>query len=116
MPDHIPIEGLEELNDFHQFDDAYTAPLHGFLNAKEYYAKCSSKQFIKNIRIPVLIVNAKNDPFLSPECYPVTEAEENAFVFLEMPQSGGHVGFMEGRPNGNYWAEQRAVEFLETLL
>jgi predicted alpha/beta-fold hydrolase len=113
MPEYISVARLEALKDFHEFDDVYTAPLHGFKNAKEYYARCSSKQFIKDIRIPVLIVNAKNDPFLPDECYPVQEAENSSFVFLEMPESGGHVGFMEGKPNEAYWAEGRAVEFLE---
>ena len=62
--------------------------------------------------MPTLLVNAKNDPFLSPECFPVQEARENPVFFLEMPEEGGHVGFTEDFRGESYYSERRAVTFL----
>jgi predicted alpha/beta-fold hydrolase len=108
----IDLTDYNVLWSFPEFDDKYTAPLHGFKNAEDYYARVSSKQFIKDIRIPTLLVNAKNDPFLSMECYPVQEAEANPNFYLETPEEGGHVGFAEDFGAGLYYSEARAVRFL----
>lgn len=97
---------------FPEFDDKYTAPLHGFKDAEDYYARVSSKQFIASIQLPTLLVNAKNDPFLSEECYPVQEAKGNPNFYLEMPEQGGHVGFAEDFRKDLYYSEARAVQFL----
>ena len=59
-----------------------------------------------------IIVNAQNDPFLSPSCFPREVAASSPYVFLETPTDGGHVGFAEGAPDGAYYSERRAVEFL----
>ncbi|MCC9136209.1 YheT family hydrolase [Pontibacter silvestris] len=110
--------GQLDLNDyslswsFPEFDDRYTAPLHGFKNADEYYARSSSKQFLTNIQIPTLLVNAQNDPFLAKECYPIEEANQNPNFYFEAPEQGGHVGFPEGFRNNIYYAEARAAAFL----
>ena len=96
------------------FDNVYTSKSHGFSDAIDYYEKCSCLQFLPNIKTPSLIINALNDSFLSPECYPVKEAKENANLFLEMPNHGGHVGFVQ--KGGVYYNEQRALEFIKTLL
>ncbi|KAA9333597.1 YheT family hydrolase [Adhaeribacter soli] len=100
------------VKDFQAFDERFTAPLHGFASADDYYAKCSSKPFLKNIKVPTLLVNAKNDPFLSPECFPVEEAEANPNFYLEIPEYGGHVGFSMDFRKGVYYSEQRALAFL----
>ncbi len=113
MPGAIDDRGFEEIKSFKQFDDRYTAPIHGFHNAEDYWAKCSSAQFIPAIRVPSLIVNAQNDPFLAEGCYPVRQASHSRCVHLEMPRSGGHVGFVQFNHDHMYWSEQRAVEFLE---
>jgi uncharacterized protein len=111
--------GMINDNDFHRiknfkdFDDRYTAPIHGFKNAEDYWRKCSSGQFIPHVRIPTLIVNALDDPFLTGACYPVQEATASDAVFLEMPESGGHVGFVQCNRDKRYWSEIRAMEFLE---
>ena len=81
-------------------------------NARDYWGKCSSKQFIPNIKVPTLIVNAKNDPFLPDESYPVKEAEQNPYVSLLMPDSGGHVGFLSFNRDKMYWSEKQAIAFL----
>jgi len=109
FPAAIDITGVGKMRTFAQFDDRFTAPLHGFKDAQDYWTRSSSKQFLKNIRIPTLLVSAANDPILGPDCYPFAEAEENDSFFLEVPQQGGHVGFGSG---GEYWSEKRAAEFL----
>ncbi|MCG8320631.1 MAG: alpha/beta fold hydrolase [Cytophagales bacterium] len=95
-----------------EFDNRYTAPLHGFSNAVDYYSKCSSISFVWPIAIPTLIVNARNDPFLSSDCYPVEKLRDHPLVYFEMPLKGGHVGFsVFGEPD--YWSEQRAIAFFK---
>lgn len=113
MPDKISLKEFDGIKNFYEFDERYTAPIHGFKNAEEYWKENSSKQFIKRIRIPTLIVNAKNDPFLTPECFPIKEVDNHPLVFLEMPETGGHVGFYRKCADGTYWSEHRAIEFLK---
>ena len=106
---------VKKLKDLPAFDDFFTAPLHGFKDADDYYEQCSSKFFLKDIKVPTLIVNAANDPFLSAECYPYEEAEGNPFLDLEVPEHGGHVGFYQ-RSRGNVmWSEARILSFLKSL-
>jgi predicted alpha/beta-fold hydrolase len=113
MPGRIPDSGFEGIRSFREFDDRYTAPMHGFRDAEEYWRRNSCRQFLGAISIPTLMVNAKNDPFLAPACYPIAEAEANPNFFLEMPESGGHVGFVSFNREGEYWMERRAIAFLE---
>jgi uncharacterized protein len=112
-PDIVSIAGYERIRTLKEFDDRYTAPLHGFKDADDYYSQASSKQFLKAISIPTLVINAADDPFLSVTCYPRKEAEANQDLFLEVPKHGGHVGFMSRNRDGEYWSETRAVSFLE---
>ncbi len=112
MPDKISIEGMDQIRTFHDFDNRYTGPMHGFKDAHEYYTKSSSVYYLEKICIPTLIINGANDPFLPMACYPVQIAESHKFVNLEIPESGGHVGFFEGHLKGAFWTERRAVEFL----
>lgn len=93
-----------------EFDNIYTAPAHGFEDAYDYYKKNSSLQFLPNIAVPVLILNAANDSFLSPNCYPKTLVSELKNIYLEIPKYGGHVGFF--RLGKSYYSEERVVEFL----
>ena len=111
FPHRFELAGIECLKTFREFDDRYTAPLHGFRDAEDYWARSSSRQFLGGITIPCLLVNAANDPFLGPDCYPVTEAATNVCCHLEIPDSGGHVGFSSGFEKET-WAERRAVKFL----
>lgn len=110
-PDKISHEGYEKIITFRQFDDRYTSPLHGFKNAGDFYSKSSCDQYLKNITVPALIVNAANDPFLTPECYPKDLLKDHPFVNLEIPARGGHVGFSLLNSEHNYM-EARAFEFL----
>lgn len=108
----LDIIGIEKIKTLIQFDDQYTAPLHGFLNAMDYYRKCSSLHFLDAVKIPTLLVNAQNDPFLSEACYPGTQLKNHPFIKFESPTYGGHVGFTQFNKNGLYWSEERALSFL----
>lgn len=116
MPHSFDLEGLEKIRDFFEFDERYTAPQNGFKGAKDYWNQSSSIYYLDKIRIPTLLVNAKNDPFLPLECFPVQEAENNPHFFLEMPEKGGHCGFYENNEEGLYWSEKRAVEFVSNYI
>ena len=111
FPDEINDDGFNRIKTFKEFDDRYTAPIHGFEDAEDYWRKCSSKQFLDNIRIPTLLINSKNDPFLTDSCCPIEQAQSNPNLFLEIPESGGHVGFISLNSNGMYWSESKAVSF-----
>lgn len=110
MPESFDTSPLKTINTLKQFDDEYTAPLHGFKDAEEYYARCSALQFLADIKVPTLILSAKNDPFLSPECFPEKEFKNHPFVTFEAPEQGGHVGFAQA--DGSYYSEERAVAFI----
>jgi uncharacterized protein len=113
FPGLIEDQNLHRIRTFVQFDDQYTAPIHGFKNAEDYFAQCSSRQFLTRIRIPALLVNALNDPFLDQSSFPYEEAAVSSHFFFESPQSGGHMGFV-AFGNGEYWSETRALQFLES--
>ncbi|OYU95715.1 MAG: alpha/beta hydrolase [Bacteroidetes bacterium B1(2017)] len=110
FPDALNIDGLEKIKTFDEWDDRFTAPIHGFLGSADYYKKSSSKQFLKGISIPTLLVNAQNDPFLAAECFP-NEIEIGENLFFESPKYGGHCGFAKSVPNGEYFSEERALHF-----
>lgn len=110
FPEEISLGNYDLIKSFREFDERYTAPIHGFKSAKDYYEKCSSKQFIPSITIPTLIVNAKDDPFLTKSCFPIDECKNHNNVYLEIPKGGGHVGFIAA--GGVYWSEKRTLDFL----
>ncbi|MBB6459804.1 YheT family hydrolase [Flammeovirga kamogawensis] len=113
-PSSEKITKIAAAKTFVAFDDEYTAPAHGFRDAEEYWTKCSSKQFLKGIIKPTLIINALDDPFLSKECYPYYEAENNENVFLETPKYGGHVGFLISL-NKQRWYLERVLNFIQLI-
>jgi len=106
-PEKISFKGYDQIKTFKQFDNRYTASLHGFKDADDFYSKSSCDQYLKNITVPALIVNAANDPFLTPECYP----KDLPNVYMEIPKRGGHVGFSLTNSEHNYM-EYRAYRFL----
>ncbi len=110
FPGTIDISHLETIRFFEDFDNRFTAPLTGFRDADDYYTTASACRHFPKLRVPLLMVAPKNDPFLGGECYPVEEARRNPHLYLEMPDSGGHCGFITlgKRP---WWPAQRAVEF-----
>lgn len=112
----ISTHNLSEIHDLISFDDRYTAPIHGFKDALDYYKSSSSLYILEDIQKPALIVNAKNDPFLPPTCYPVEKIKDHPFVHLETPERGGHVGFCSVHKNEHYWSEDRAYAFVESMI
>ena len=113
FPEIISTDEINSIKTLKDFDDVYTSRAHGFSDALDYYEKSSSLQFLPNIKVPSLIINALDDTFLSPECFPVKEAKQNDNLYLEMPKYGGHVGFFE--KNNIYYNEQRALEFIQSF-
>lgn len=102
---------------FAEFDDAVTAPLHGFADKQDYYDRCSSIRFLDRIARPTLVLNALDDPFMTPEVIPRDDAVSDA-VTIEVSERGGHVGFIEGGPpwRPRYYLPRRIVEFLDSHL
>ncbi len=113
FPGLLDTQGLESINTFEEFDERFTAPLHGFAGARDYWRKASSKPHLAHIRVPTLLVNAIDDPFLAPECFPALEAAMNPNLRLEVQRHGGHLGFVTLDGTGVYWSERRVAEFLE---
>jgi hypothetical protein len=110
------IEAIQSSRTFYDFDNAFTAPVHGFLSADDYYSKSSSKQFVAGISIPTLIINAQNDSFLSPTCFPIEESDQNRNVNLLIPRFGGHVGFASNfRMTKPFWHEKQVAAFIREL-
>jgi len=108
-------EDIKKLKTFWDFDDAYTAPMHNFKNAQDYYTKCSAKQFLKDIRVATLIIHALDDPFMSSKILP-SKDEISSSIELEVYAHGGHVGFISGKFfSPIYWLEKRIVSYLEKI-
>ncbi len=114
FPKKISKEDIKKIKTLKDFDDIYTSRAHGFTNALDYYQKCSCLQFLPNIKIPALVINAQNDSFLGPECFPFKEAKDNPKLYLEVPKYGGHVGFYKS--TNIYHNETRAIKFVEEVI
>lgn len=99
---------------FKHLEYLYTAPVFGFKSPEEYWEKASSKPYLSKIKKPTLLINAKDDTFLSRECYPYKEAENSEFFFFEETKYGGHCGFMSSfKPQENTWLEHRIARFIK---
>lgn len=115
MPGSLDLDALDGLHGFEHFDDRFTAPMHGFSGAADYWTKAAARQFLPSIKVPTLILSAKDDPFLAPASFPDKEAASNPNLFLEVPAHGGHLGFVENLDFSSNWADRRAVEFLSAI-
>lgn len=111
FPELMNPQELKKVRTLLDFDQLYTAPAHGFKDAYHYYRQSSSLPFLPSINSPVLILNAVNDTFLSENCYPKKLATSHKKVYLETPQTGGHVGFHSS--NKVYYSEKRTLQFIE---
>lgn len=106
--DPVKIEACRTMYDF---DELYTSRVHGFRNAMDYWQKCSAKSALPGVRVPLLLLNAKNDPFLPAWVLP-SPHEVSASVYLDFPEEGGHVGFPEGSiPGKNAYLARRIMRF-----
>jgi uncharacterized protein len=115
-----PILDLEKLlaaQTLQEFDNFGTAPLASFRDANEYYDKCSTAQFLPQIKVPTLLLRALDDPIFAPDDVPYEAIAANPFLTAGITPKGGHVGFVQGRPGAfSCWAEQEATRFLGTHL
>ena len=112
FPQEISAEEIKACTSLLAIDELYTSRAHGFKNARDYYDKNSSLQFLPEIEIPTLLINARNDSFLSASSYPEEIAAASKQLYLEIPPHGGHVGFIQKKRN--YYHEERALQFIET--
>ena len=99
------------------FDHCFTAPLHGFRSAEDYYNESSSRQYLRFIQVPTLLLHAKDDPFMTEDVIPASD-ELSPHVHLELTDAGGHVGFVAGKYPWRpvYWLEERAPQFFSEYL
>jgi len=114
-PEKIKLIDFRKVKLFQDFDNVYTAPLHGFKDAEDFYKTASVNNYMWSVQKPVLLVNAINDPFLGEECYPYKRCEDHQYIHFESPEHGGHVGFGLQGSSHNYM-EERAFEFISGLL
>lgn len=107
------IERIRAARSFREFDDAATAPIHGFSDATDYYTRSSAKRYLHGIRVPTLLLHAADDPFLPESFFPHAEVAGNEWLTAVVTDAGGHVGFIEGTPwNPRFWAEEHAAKYL----
>ncbi len=112
QPGRISDAAFAHIRTLDDYDAAYTAPHFGFASVADLYRFVSPRPHLPAIRVPTLLISARNDPFLGPRCFPEAEARENPALFLERPASGGHLGFITRPFGGRGWAEQRTLDFL----
>lgn len=113
-PEQYDLAGLDEVRTLKEFDDRFTSRAHGFNGADDYYYRSSSLRVIDRIRIPTLIIHAKDDPFIpfAPLLDPAVTG--NPYILLLGPEQGGHVAFIAAQKEADsdrFWAENRVVEF-----
>lgn len=111
------IADVKRCRNFVDYDNLYTAPAHGFKDAFHYYATATSHQYIPHIQVPTLLLNAHDDPFLTPTCFPFEEAKANPRFHLLPSPYGGHVGFATNyQLKGDFWMEMQARRFFAQVL
>src|SRR5208282_1384764 len=116
FPDLCNRNRLSAARTLREFDNEVTAPLHGFRDTDDYWARASSKPLLKDIAVPTLMINAKNDPFLPTSALPSLQ-DVAPCVTLEQPEHGGHVGFTTGGFPGRLdWLPQRMLAFFRKTL
>jgi len=115
FPNQIHPSTFDKIKTLYDFDEYFTGPVHGFKDAADYYDQCNSLQFIHNIHIPTLLINALDDPFLTKKCFPYNIADQNPSFFLEAPKYGGHCGFYT-KGKSYYWDELEILSFVENYI
>ena len=114
-PGKWKLDALSRITSIREFDDAYTAPFHGFQDAADYYQRASARRVIDRISVPTLIITAADDPFVPPRPFTDPVISRNRHITLKLTPHGGHCGFIEESRAGydGYWAEREIVEFLK---
>lgn len=116
FPDELDLARINRLNSIRAFDEYYTAPIHGYPDAHTYWSENSSLRFLRRIARPTYLLQARNDPLLSPACYPLDVAGRLDHLHLETPKQGGHMGFPLPGKQSEYYHEIRVMAFLEEVL
>ena len=118
LPGSFDLSALGPIRTIRAFDDAYTAPHHGFAGAADYYHRASAMRVVDQIRIPALILTAQDDPFVPPAQFQNAAVRSNPHVQVRIERHGGHCGFVAAAENGSdgYWAEDVAVQFLAPVM
>jgi predicted alpha/beta-fold hydrolase len=115
FPGLYDAEKIRMARTFREFDNLVTAPLHGFRDTDDYWSRASSGLYLEGIRVPTLLLNARNDPFLPEHAMLAAARKAPPCVVLEFPRTGGHAGFLAGPfPGRHSWLPQRLFEFLTT--
>jgi len=114
FPGTLDAERIARVRTMWDFDDAVTAPLHGFTGAEDYWTRASSKPWLADLVLPTLVLNARNDPFVPGSSLPDATQVSRA-VLLEQPETGGHAGFLTGPAPGRLeWLPQRLFTFFQS--
>lgn len=110
-PGHYRVEWLPKVQSLRDFDEHFTAPIHGYAGADDYYARASAAFVLEQIARPVLLLQAQNDPFLPPSCFP---QPANELIHRLYTPQGGHVGFVQ-HGKAKSFAEEQVLNFWEKL-
>lgn len=113
----VSLERVRAASSFREFDDAFTAPVHGYAGVDDYYHRASCRSYLGDITVPTLVLHALDDPFTTPDAVPGDD-ELSPAIRLELHRHGGHVGFVTGRIPGRpgYWIEERVARYLSGAL
>ncbi len=114
MPGAFDLSDLAGVRTMREFDERFTAPVHGFRDADDYYASCSSRRFLPEVRIPTLLIQSRDDPLVPGPTIPWDSLGRNPRLAPAITEHGGHVGFLarDGGPRARTWAEREAARFL----
>ncbi len=115
FPHLIDKDRVTKISNLNELNKEVLLQLNGFSSVESYFEKWNTIQFLPKIKRPTLIINAQNDPLLSENDFPYELSEQSEWVYLEVPQYGGHVGFSK-MVNGNHWYLTRIQEFIETTI
>ena len=111
FPGMVDIDNFKKVKTWKDFDNYFSAPIIGVKDADEFYRIASARNFMPDIKIKTLVIQAQNDPILPEECFPKDICEKHPNIFLELPKHGGHCGFWRPGEKIN-WAEKRTWEFV----
>jgi uncharacterized protein len=116
FPERYPRNGFGPIRTVREFDDAITAPCFGFRGAEEYYEAAGAKRVVAQVRVPMLMITAEDDPFVPYVSFLAAGVEKNPCIQFLAPEHGGHCAFISNKSGAaRFWAEQRIVEFCEEI-
>ncbi len=116
FPARYPQNGIGPVRSVREFDDKITAPQFGYRDAQDYYDNVGAKKVVAQVRVPMLMITSKDDPFVPYELFVRANPAQNAAIKFFTPEHGGHCGFISNRTGAErFWAEQRIVEFCKAL-